>query len=295
MYLSVALTQIGDSGNGFSVSRHAVRDFANEEVLLFRYTPVLGVQTGALSNFVSGDGFYMLAPNWLGDVTDSFLEEASDYDQLAITDMAGMYYADYRFRSFVLGEEADVVLNENLAKLSENKTLVLKNPHTDKLQYGEVAVDVARESSDFVTFAHTIPFKQLAMNGLIDYTTTDVNLSSREPAYYVLQAAELGTWPKFTITAKNVSALRDTAYNYLYSVQYDLFAEEIKSVYEECDAIRTKIGTNEIIAHTTLADQVYETTYANQTKVVVNYNLFDVTLADGTVLGAQEYQIKEGR
>ena len=54
LYLSVALTQIGDSGNGFSVSRHAVRDFANEEVLLFRYTPVLGVQTGALSNFVSG-------------------------------------------------------------------------------------------------------------------------------------------------------------------------------------------------------------------------------------------------
>lgn len=295
LYLNVALSQVGEDGNGYQSSRHAVRDFGNEEVVMYRYAPMLGILSGALFNVEAGEGFETLAPSWLSDVTDSFLVDSKVYDKLAISDLATMYYADYRFRDFVTGEEGDRILHENLTKLSDAKTLVLENPHMDKIQYGEVAVDVSRKSSDFATFAYTIPFKQLVLNGLIDYTTTDVNLSSRDAQYYVLQAAELGAWPKYTVASKSVSALKETPYSYLYSVQYDLFAEDMKQMYETCNAIRTQIGTNEIIGHTTLDNQVYETTYANQTKVLVNYNLYEVTLEDGTVLGPQEYQIKEGR
>lgn len=295
LYMSVALTQVGDEGNGFLASRHAVRGFDNEEVETCRYTPALGVLSNALSNIVSGESFYMISPKYLSFVTDSFLEESEEFSQLAITDMASMYYADYRFRSFITGEEADVVLNQSLEKLADAKELVLKNPHTDKLQYGEVATDVSRESSEFITFSHTIPFKQLVMNGMIDYTTTDINMSSKDSAYYVLQAAELGAWPKYLVASKNVSTLRDTAYSYLYSVQYEIFADEIKALYEECAAIRAKIGTNEIISHKTLAEGVYETTYANNVSVFVNYNLYDIVLEDSTELLAQQYLIKEGR
>ena len=295
MYLNVALSQIGEAGNGYQSSRHAVRDFGNDEVLMFRYAPMLGVLSGALYGVEAGEGFETLAPSWLSDVTDSFLADSEAYDQLAISDLATMYYADYRFRDFVTGEAGDRILQENLTKLSESKTLALKNPHIDKLQYGEVAVDVSRKSSDFAAFTYTIPFKQLVMNGLIEYTTTDVNLSSQDTQYYVLQAAELGAWPKYTVAAKSVSALKETAYSYLYSVQYELLAEDMKEVYAACDVIRSQIGTEEITGHRTLANQVYETTYASGVRVLVNYNLYEVTLEDGTVIGPQEYQIKEGR
>ncbi len=39
---------------------------------------------------------------------------------------------------------------------------------------------------------------------------------------------------------------------------------------------------------------MYQTTYAGGVKVFVNYNLYDVTLSDGTLLPAEGYLIKEG-
>lgn len=293
LYLQVSLTKIWESGNGFRASTHAVRDYANDEVLLSRYQPVLGILNRALNDGATHDDYYLLSPKYLSAVTDAFLKDADDYQNLAISDLAGMYYADYRYENYISGQVGDSVLTKNLDKFSEGKTLALTNPHVDKLHYGSIATDISRESSDYATFAVTIPFKQLVMNGLIDYTTEDVNLSSKNPAYFILQTAELSSYPKFIITYKNVDVLKDSDYSYLFSAQYSLLEEKIKAVYEECVSIRNRIGTDEIVGHEVLGDGIYQTIYVNGTVVLVNYNLYDVTLEDGTQLPAEGYLIKE--
>ena len=165
----------------------------------------------------------------------------------------------------------------------------------DNIAYGSIAVDVSKESSDYATFAYTIPFRQLVMNGLVDYTTKNVNISSRNPAYFVLQAAELGSIPKYILTAKAVTTLKNTDYHYLYAAQYDLLKEDIRAMYAQIAEIRSKIGTSEIAGHTCLAEEVYKTTYANGVEVIVNYNLHSVELEDGTVLEAESYRIEGGK
>lgn len=294
LYLQTALTQIWESGNGFRASAHAIRDYANDEVLLSRYQPVLGILNRALNDGVTHDDYYLLSPKYLSAVTDAFLDDAKDYQNLAISDLAGMYYADYRYENYISGMVGDSVLTENLDKLSQEKTLALTNPHIDKIRYGSIATDISRESSDYATFAATIPFKQLVMNGLIGYTTEDVNLSSKNTAYFILQAAELGACPKFTVTYKNVDVLKDSDYSYLFSAQFSLLEEKIKAVYEECASIRKQIGTDEIIGHEILEDGIYRTTYGNGSVVMVNYNLYDVILDDGTQLSSEGYLIKGG-
>lgn len=294
LYLQVALTQVWEKGNGFRASRQAIRDYANDEVVLSRYQPVLGILNSSLSDGMNHDEYYLLSPKYLSAVTDAFLKEAGDYPNLAVSDLAGMYYADYRYENYISGEVGNKVLEENLGKLSQGKNLALNNPHIDKIGYGSVATDISRESSDYATFSATIPFKQLVMNGLVDYTTENVNLSSKNPAYFVLQAAELGSMPKFILTYKNVDVLKDTDYNYLFSAQFSLQEEKIKSIYEECSSIRDQIGTGEITGHEVLQDGVYRTTYGNGVQVMVNYNLYNVTLSDGTELPAEGYLIKEG-
>ncbi len=293
LFLETSLTRVWEGGNGFRASRQAVRDFANDPAVNSRYMSVLGIKLSALSDGMEHDTYYTLSPGYLSGVADSFLRKAGDYKYLSVGDMAGMYYADYRFNEFISGEQGDLVLKDNLAKLAEGRELALENPHMDKIGYGSVAVGISRESSDYITFAATIPFKQLVMNGLIAYTTEDVNLSSRNPAYFVLQAAETGAYPKFTMTAKNVDVLRDSDYSYLYSVQYSLIQDQIRAVYEECREIRSKIGTSEITGHECLADGVYRTVYATGAEVTVNYNLYDAVLEDGTVIGAESYLVKE--
>ncbi len=294
LYLQVALTQVWEKGNGFRASRQAIRDYANDEVVLSRYQPVLGILNSSLSDGMNHDEYYLLSPKYLSAVTDAFLKEAGDYPNLAVSDLAGMYYADYRYENYISGEMGNKVLDENLQKLSQDKSLALTNPHIDKIAYGSVATDISRESSDYATFAATIPFRQLVMNGLVDYTTENVNLSSKNAAYFVLQAAELGAMPKFLLTYKNVDVLKDTDYNYLFSAQFSLQEEKIKAVYEECASIRDQIGTSEITGHEVLQEGVCRTTYGTGVQVLVNYNLYDVTLSDGTELPAEGYLIKEG-
>ena len=114
--------------------------------------------------------------------------------------------------------------------------------HLDKIGYGTIATDISRESSDYTTFEATIPFKQLVMNGFIDYTTENVNLSSRNSAYFILQAAELGSIPKFILTYKNVDKLKETDFSYLYSSEFVLWQDEIRAVYEECASIREPVS-----------------------------------------------------
>ena len=186
------------------------------------------------------------------------------------------------------------MLEENLSKLRKERNLSLTNPHIDKIGYGTIATDISRESSDYTTFEATIPFKQLVMNGFIDYTTENVNLSSRNSAYFILQAAELGSIPKFILTYKNVDKLKETDFSYLYSSEFALWQDEIRAVYEECASIREQIGTSEIAGHRILDEGVFETTYANGCVVSVNYNLYDVTLSDGTELAAEGYMIRKG-
>lgn len=293
LFLETSITRVWENGNGFRASRQAVRDFANDPAVNSRYMTVLGIKVSALSDGMEHDTYYTLSPRYLDGVTDGFLKGAGNYKYLSVGDMAGMYYADYRFNEFISGEQGNLVLENNLAKLAEGRELALTNPHIDKIGYGSIAVDISRESSDYLTFSRTIPFKQLVMNGLIDYTTEDVNISSRNPAYFVLQSAETGAYPKFIVTAKNVDVLQDSDYSYLYSVQYPLIKDKIDEVYRECSEIRSKIGTSEITGHECLAEGVYRTTYATGVQVTVNYNLYDVTLEDGRSIGAEDYLVEE--
>ena len=295
LYLQVAPAQVWQNGNSFRASRHAVRDYADDVVTLSRYQPVLGILNSVLNDGMQHDGYNLISPKYLGAVTDAFLAGAKDYGNLAVTDLAGMYYADYRYENYVSGETGNRIIEENLEKLSEGKRLALANPHIDKIGYGSVATDVSRESSDYATFRTTIPFRQLVMNGIIDYTTEDVNLSSKNLSYFVLQSAELGSCPKFVLTWENVDVLQNSDFSYLFSAQFELLKENIKAVYEECAAIRSRIGTDEIAGHEVLSEGVYQTTYANGTVVQVNYNLYQVTLEDGTELPGESYLIKEGK
>lgn len=293
LFLETSVTKVWENGNGFRASRQAVRDFANDPAVNSRYMTVLGIKLSAISDGLEHDTYYTLSPKYLDDVTDGFLKKAGNYRYLSVGDMAGMYYADYRFNGFISGEQGNLVLENNLAKMAEGRELALTNPHIDKIGYGSIAVDISRESSDYLTFSATIPFKQLVMNGLIDYTTEDVNISSRNPAYFVLQSAETGAYPKFIVTAKNVDVLQNSDYGYLYSVQYPLIRDKIEAVYRECSEIRSRIGTSEITGHECLADGVYRTSYATGVQVTVNYNLYDVTLEDGATIGAEDYLVEE--
>jgi hypothetical protein len=287
LFFETSLSKIYDSGNGFSKKTHTIYDYSNSPAEIYRYSPAIGIFNGWIGN---GDTYhyYLLSPRYLEGVVDAFLKDAKDYDKLSVTDLAYYNYPDYRFNKKISIYQADAEVDKNLKKLASEKELSLYNPMMKDLVYGTYAEDISRESSDYATMYSTIPFRQLVMNGLIQVTTEDVNMSSKNCAYYILQAVELGVYPKFTLTAKSDDILKDSAYDYYYATEYAKQKDTISQVYSACKSAWDEIGTMQITNHTILQDNVFCTEYASGVSVITNYNLEPVAV-DGKEIPALGY------
>lgn len=283
MFFDVSLSKVYDKGNGFRAKTHAVYDYSNSPATIYRYLPSLGILDGFTGFDVNY--FYLLSPRYLDGVVNKFLDGAKEYDKLAISDLAHYNMADYRFKKKVSVYEAGRIAEDSLKKLSESHELSLENPMMKNVLYGSYAEDISRESSDYASFYITIPFRQLVMNGLVQVTTENVNMSSENPAYYVLQSVELGVYPKFTLSAKSDDILQETAYSYYYATEYQKQKDTIQKVYSQCKNAWEKIGTMEITGHKILSDNVFCTEYASGARVITNYNLHSVVV-DGSEIPA---------
>lgn len=248
----------------------------------------------ATKRFESNTSYYqILSPAYLSSLVRRFAAANDLFDSISLEDLGSTYLVDYRKQRVVTPLQAQVIEAESLELLSDYR-LMLDDPFVKNIRYADYIRNVRRTSSDFIMFSTSIPFEQLVLNGIVEHSTEDINLSTdKPPRYYVLQALELGSHPKFTLSYKDSSLLKDTEFKYLYSTGYDNWKSEISSMYSEISAAYRKIGTHEIAHHTILAPGVCQTTYSNGVKVIVNYNYHDVEV-DGYQLQALGYEIVIG-
>ncbi len=274
LFWQVDFTNVYQNGNGFQAKTHASYNFNDDPIELYRYSRATGI-------FVEGTGnHFILSPKYLSGVVEDFLKKTGDYEGFYVEDLAKGYYADYNRKAMISPMQAQKLAEENLGKLSEGHKLALNNPEIDKIAYGSYAVNIARESSGYGAIEAEIPFRQLVMNGLIDYTTVNVNESGIQEDYFLLQALELGSSPKFTITGRNLDVLKNTEHSDFISREYGRIAQDIKDLYDKYEEAFAGIQCMEIAGHRLLADGVFETTYANGVRVMVNYNMFSVTVEE---------------
>lgn len=287
LFMETDFMKVYDTGgNGFVKWLHGLEDYSKSVAEMYGYRVELGIFKQR-SNM-----YHLLDPQYLVDVVSDFKENVEGSYNYYVNDTVEQYYADYG-NEYISPFEAQRIVNQALDVLEQDSALALDNPRADKLTKGTVAVDISRESSELVSFYTSIPFRQLVLNGMMEYTTTTANNNSDSARYYLMQAIETGAQPKFTISAKSVDVLKDTAYSYYFSIQYDLLKDDIKAVYDAYAEAMEKIGTTEIANHTMLAKDVFLTEYANGTLVVTNYT-FDAFDYKGTAVMGNDYLIMEG-
>jgi hypothetical protein len=137
-------------------------------------------------------------------------------------------------------------------------------PYADRLDF------VTLDSTHYDAFDETIPLYQIAVHGLITYSSAPYNFSSNSQQIFLRQV-EYGAIPIFILTQESSSHLLRTGASGLYSSKYDTWRDEIIRQYNEIGKLAPTISQY-IIGHTRLGEGVYRTTYENGTQVVVNYN-----------------------
>lgn len=286
LFLQVNLSRVYDNGRNYIPYLHASRDFSNSAMTLYLYRADTAQMNGRWDPIRE---YTTVSPRYFSHLATSFKQAQSHSDalrgaDLAIGDLAHDVFADYRYRDIINPVQSRAFVRESLNTLAQDdSTLSLNDPFADVAAMGDYAVGVSRLSSDYASYYATVPFRQLALSGLTTVVGTDVNLSSRDLDFFLLQAAELGTSVKYTICAQNPDILKNSHFEGMYAVHWDAWQPEILEAAQACAQLREDIGGRAITGHAMLKPQVFETTYEGGVKVITNYSALPYESTNGTV------------
>lgn len=286
LFLQLNLSRVYDEGRNYIPYLHATRDYSNSAMEVYLYRADTAQMNGRWDPI---QPYTVVSPRYFTYLADSFKTEQGENavlksTDLAIGDLAHDVFADYRYNDVINPVQARAFVRETLARLAEDDSaLALNDPFADVAAMGDYAVNVSRESSGYASYYATVPFRQLALSGLTNVVGLDVNLSSRDLDYYLLQAAELGVSVKYTVSAKNPDVLKNSHFEAMYAIHWDAWQEEILSAAAACGELRTAIGGKAIVNHEMLMPQVFKTTYEGNVVVITNYSALPYESTEGTV------------
>ncbi len=294
LFWQVNLSRVYVNGRDYIPYLHALRDFSNKAAEIYLYTPDTAIFNGRWDPIRA---YTRLSPKYLPYVTEKFLNGLADQElniNLSVGDLGHDVFADLRYNSTINQVQANQLVKDSLNELKAKSALTLNDPSSELAPMADYVVNVSRTSSQYASFYCTVPFRQLALNGLTDVVGQDVNLSSRSLDYFLMQSAELGMGVKYTVTAKNPDILKTSHFESLYAVDWSEWKDEILRAADACNELRAVIGGQQITNHVILEKDVFETTYENGVRVITNYTALPYESESGVVEAGTYLLVQEG-
>jgi hypothetical protein len=133
--------------------------------------------------------------------------------------------------------------------------------------------EIPLHDTRYVYSDEAVPFYQMVVHGYIPYSgdiPMNTHYDSRE---LFLKWVEYGSMPYYELTYAKPEKFRYTFYSdTLFSSTFDQWSPVLIQQYKELNQKLGHTWSQEIESHRIISHGVYETTYADGTKVIVNYN-----------------------
>lgn len=135
----------------------------------------------------------------------------------------------------------------------------------------------------------TIPFYQMVLHGLVDYSGTPGNLSYSF-TQTLLNWVEYGCVPYFELTYSGTEEIMKTFYDKLYSSSFDTWKETVKQTFNDISGYSKSIQEAYIIKHEKFDMNRVKVTYSNGVRIYVNYNESE-WLVDSISVPSEDYLV----
>jgi hypothetical protein len=139
--------------------------------------------------------------------------------------------------------------------------------------------NVPLESTGYDLSNESVPFYQMAVHGLAQYSGEVINLGSDARRTF-LRHVEYGAMPVFALTWNDTALLYRTNANSLWTGQFSTWKDEVVRDYQAMLPLQA-VQDQFMSGHEKLAEGVFETRYASGARVIVNYN--DEPYVNGSV------------
>ena len=275
--------------NGFNSLSDSARATTRTVIKLYPYDIV----TYRLSTWM--DPYYLVKPSYAKKCAENLINGLKNRGAagVAFRDIGNLLSADYQDNATVTREQAKAMDIQTLEDAVESgMKVIIKEGNAYAIPYADLITDMNLSGNAYALLDYSIPFYQIALHGLKDYTGEAINLAGDKQTQ-LLESAEYGAGLNFTFMDKDTKILQDTIFSCYASSNYSLWKEEAVAMITRYQTEMAGLNRQAITGHERLNEDVAVTTYADGTKVYVNYGANDYQEGGITVPG-RDYLVKRG-
>lgn len=285
-YPAVNFQSASKSGSGISVYKDTIRNISNMPAgsYTFKRNTLIKDNSTAKKYFLTVDSQNKL----LSKIVSS--TKKYDFDNLFLGTLN--IYTDYDKKTVSRSESMNN-LSSLIKKTAEKKSLMAENPPEYAFGGIRYALNVPMTSNGYTATDESIPFYQLAISGLFNYSGEPINLAGNVNETF-LKSLETGSALHYTFITEDNTIVDKTELDWLYSADFSKWKENLIKYYKVTEELLKATEGGRIIHHSSPDRGIACTTYENSAKVYVNYTDADFE-AEGRLIPANGYLICEAR
>ena len=282
-----------DSGllDGFLPFSNAARFTTREQAIIYNYDIVTYQQ----ADWSGMDPYYLVRPEYAQKCADNLINALKDRSAtgVAFRDIGNLLSADYYAQNTITREQVkEMNINTLRDAVAKGLKISIKEGNNYAIPYADMITDMNLTGNTYAIIDQRIPFYQIAIHGMKDYTGESINLAG-DYQTALLECAEYGAGLNFTFMKEDTPVLQDSKYSCYRSASYDRWKEILTPVILRYQAEMAGLNRQSITGHEQLSKEVSVTEYADGTKVYVNYSNRDYK-DGGTVIPARDYKVERG-
>ena len=280
-----------DSGltDGFTPFSNAARFTTREQVKLYNYDVVTYQQSDWQ------DPYYLVRPEYAKQCAENLINGLSDRGAsgVAFRDLGNLLSADYYVQNTVTREQVKAMNIQTLKdSIAKDLFVTIKGGNDYAVPYADMITDMNLTGNAYAIIDCRIPFYQIALHGMKNYTGEAINLAG-DYQTALLECAEYGAGLNFSFMKADTTVLRDTMYSCYTSSGYDRWKNEAVAMINRYQQEMSGLNRQRITGHEQISADVSMTEYEDGTKVYVNYGT--VEAKTGSVnIPARDYLVVRG-
>ena len=242
------------------------------------------------------DSYYLVRPEYAKKNADNMLAELKKLGAYGVSfrDVGYLLSADYNPKNTTTREETKALNIQTLKDAKANGQQVMIRMGNDyAVPYANIITDMDLTGTAYSIIDQAVPFYQIALHGMKDYTGDPINLAG-DYLQEFLRCVEYGEGLNFTFMAEDAKVLQDTYHSNYFGSTYAAWAEDAAAMIERYQADMDGLNQQRIVSHEKLTAHVAVTGYEDGSKVYVNYGSEDYTV-DGVNIPARDYAVKRGQ
>ena len=275
---------------GFVPFSDAARYATREQVKITRYDPLTYLPQDWLEDY------YLVRPAYAKKGTDNLIGRLKELGAsgIAFRDIGYFLSGDYDSKNTTTREEVKAMnIQSMLDAKAAGQAVMIKMGNDYALPYADIITDMDLLGTNYAILDQMVPFYQIALHGMKDFTGEPINLTGDYVAE-LLKCAETGAGLNFTFMAEDAKVLQDTYHSHLFGSNFDGWKEDAVNMISRYQQEMQGLNQKRIVNHELLSQDVVATTYEDGTKVYVNYT-DEAYNANGIEVPARDYYVERGQ